>query len=136
MKPATIRKKVNGEYKTVPHPWILNRFPLIENGMSREDCKRWMKDRGYPEPPKSACVFCPYHNNAMWRDMKNNNPEEFAKAVAYERDLEDKAKAIVHLKSKEYLHESRAPLDQVDFSNPNDSQLNLFENECEGMCGV
>jgi hypothetical protein len=35
------------------------------------------------------------------------------------------------------MHAQRVPLDQVDLSTPEDhGQLNLFNNECEGMCGV
>jgi len=118
-------------------PWVENIFPLVERRITRNDCKAWMKKHGYPEPPKSACVFCPYHNDAMWRDMKENQPAEFARAVQFERDLEVKTAALVHLSSKEFLHSSRVPLDEVDFSTDEDrGQLNLFANECEGMCGV
>ena len=36
-----------------------------------------------------------------------------------------------------YLHRSLKPLAEIDFRNLEDmGQLNLFENECEGMCGV
>lgn len=137
MKPATVTKRINDQSLKVPHPFILNRWPLIENRISRDQCKAWMKAYGYPEPPKSACFFCPYHNDAMWRDMKLNRPDEFAQAVQFERDLEIKTQAFVHLDSKEFLHSSRVPLDQVDFSTDEDrGQLNMFENECEGMCGV
>jgi len=136
MKPATIRRKVGDEYRSVPHPFTLNRWPLIEAGISRDGCKAWMKAHGYPEPPKSACVFCPYHNNGMWKEMKENQPEEFAEAVQFERDLEEKTNAIVHLDSKEFLHASRVPLDEVDFNRHKAEQLNLFQNECEGICGV
>jgi len=137
MRPATIRKPVNGGYKTVPHPFSRNRWPLIEAGISRNDCKAWMKAQGYPEPPKSACIFCPYHSNAMWRDLKDNNPEEFAQAVQFEDELETvRLDAPVRLAGKEFLHDSRVPLDQVDFTDPNAAQLDLFQNECEGMCGV
>lgn len=123
--------------KPSKEPWAENVFPLIEHGISRRDCLIWMSAKGYPTPGKSACIFCPYHNDAMWQDMKANQPQEFAKAVQFERDLEVKTTALVHLKSKEFLHSSRVPLDQVDFSTDEDrGQLNLFNNECEGMCGV
>lgn len=117
-------------------PWAENVFPLIDLRMTRNDCKAWMKAHGYPEPPKSACIFCPYHNDAMWKDMKENAPEEFARAVQFEEDLEVKTKAFVHLDSKEFLHASRIPLKDVNFDKQPDPQINLFESDCEGMCGV
>ena len=36
---------------------------------------------------------------------------------------------------KNYTHRSCKPLDEVNF-NPDDNQLDMFNNECEGMCGV
>ena len=35
-----------------------------------------------------------------------------------------------------HLHRSTAPLDQADRSAPEESQLDLWPNECEGLCGV
>ena len=42
---------------------------------------------------------------------------------------------------KRYLHRKAIPLRDIDFNKllknkKVDNQLNLFENECEGMCGV
>lgn len=109
--------------------WQTNVFPLIDRRMSRRDCLRWLADRQYPVPPKSACIGCPYHSNDQWRALP---PAEFAEAVEIDR-------AIRHSRSKGelYLHRQCVPLDQVDFSTDEDrGQLNMFLNECEGMCGV
>jgi hypothetical protein len=41
------------------------------------------------------------------------------------------------LRDKLYLHRSCKPLDEVEFNKKeNDKQLDMFNNECEGMCGV
>ena len=43
-------------------PWIVNRYPLIEDlakPYTRTDCLRWMEDYGFPEPPRSSCIACP-----------------------------------------------------------------------------
>lgn len=45
--------------------WQVNRFPLIEKRMTRQDCLNWIRSHGYPDPPKSACIGCPFHSNAM-----------------------------------------------------------------------
>ena len=40
-------------------------------------------------------------------------------------------------KEKLYLHRSHVPLTEADFATPEDrGQLTMFNNECEGMCGV
>src|SRR5262245_54679109 len=43
--------------------YVVNRHPLIELRMSRGDCIGWLRRHDYPVPPKSACVFCPYHRD-------------------------------------------------------------------------
>jgi len=36
-----------------------------------------------------------------------------------------------------FVHPSGVPLEEVDLTTAEDhGQLNLFNNECEGMCGV
>lgn len=111
----------------------VNRFPLLEARISRRDCLRWLESRGYPTPPKSACVGCPFHNNDAWRAIRDHAPEEWADAVAVDAMI----RVPIANKGKQYLHPQRVPLDEVDLSTPEDrGQLNLFLNECEGLCGT
>ena len=62
--------------------WVGNTWPLIDAEMSRQDCLRWF-EAVYPGRAlaKSACIACPFHNDAMWRDMKLHDPKSFAEAV-------------------------------------------------------
>lgn len=114
--------------------WSIKRYPLIEAGMSRGKCLDWMARNGYPLPPKSACTFCPYHDDEMWRDMKLNDPESWEDAVVVDRLIRDGTEGVT---SKLFLHRSCKPLDEVDFRNAEDmGQLSMFSEECEGMCGV
>lgn len=116
--------------------YITTRWPLIELGLTRTDCLEWMKAKGYPQPPRSSCVFCPYHNDREWYELKINDPASFEKAVIFERRF---AKAVSLTRKKSggtFLHRSCIPLDQVDFSRAAIEQPNNFGNECEGICGV
>lgn len=116
--------------------WSVNRWPLVEMKMSRHDCLRWMETKGYPKPPRSACFFCPYKSDAEWRRLKSEEPHLFARAALFERGFQH-IKAAGGLGGLPFLHASRKPLDQVDFSTEEQKgQINLFNNECEGMCGV
>ena len=121
-------------------PWAESRWPLIEMRMNRHDCFRWMEANGYPAPPRSACSYCPFHSDAEWRRLKTQEPEEFAKAVEVERLLQAAHASITtpgKMVGTAYLHNSLLPLDQVDFSTEEEhGQINMFQNECEGMCGV
>lgn len=127
MKPARVK-------------YIENRWPLVDQGITRLHCLRWMMEHGYPKPEKSACSFCPYHDDEQWRDLKINDPEAFAAAVQFERKWNDVVltdNSPSQMKGVIYLHRSCKPLDQVDFRNAQDhGQLDMFGNECEGMCGV
>jgi hypothetical protein len=118
--------------------WSEHRFPLIEAGMRRTDCLIWMEENHYPQPPRSSCVFCPFHNNFEWRRLKMEEPDEFNKAVEFEKDLQNRSFGRnAALKAIPFLHRSCVPLDQIDFRSAEEmGQLNLFENECEGMCGI
>ena len=111
--------------------WCQHRWPLIEMDMKRHNCLQWMKAKNYPLPPRSSCVYCPYHSDHEWIRLKNEEPEEFEKAVQFEKDKERGFKSVP------FLHKSCIPLDQVDFSTDEErGQGMLWGNECEGMCGV
>lgn len=123
--------------KTSRHPWILNRWPLIEKSMSRHDALRWMESRGYPVPPRSACTYCPFHSDAEWRRLRDNEPGEFQKAVEFEAALQQVKRKTDNMKGIPFLHSSLRPLGEVDFSTAESrGQGDLFGNECEGLCGV
>jgi len=114
--------------------YILNTHPLIEMKMSRQDCINWMKKNEFPLPEKSACVFCPYHSDNFWNDMKKNNRSEFDEAVKIDKFIRNGNK---NLTSELYLHRSLKPLDEVEFKKDDKSkQIDMFNNECEAMCGI
>jgi hypothetical protein len=117
--------------------WAESIWPLVDMRMNRHDCKRWMEAKGYPEPPRSSCIYCPYHNNHEWRRLRDEEPEEFARAVEFESKLQETKAKSANFKTQPFLHRSLVPLDQVDFSTAEErGQGNLFNNECLGMCGV
>jgi hypothetical protein len=125
MKPSMIR------YTT--HIW-----PLVELRMRRHDCLLWLERHGFPRPPRSACVFCPYHSDHEWRRLRDEEPQEFHKAVLFEKAYQNaKIRTVSNTDFRPFLHDSRVPLDKVDFSTDEDrGQQMLFGNDCEGLCGV
>ena len=121
MKPSRVR-------------YIVNTWPLIDARMSRRDCLRWLAERQYPTPPKSACIGCPFHSDAMWRDLRDSRPEEWADAVEIDRAIR---KPVRGLRGEQFMHAARVPLDQVDLrTHAERGQADLFGQECEGMCGT
>jgi hypothetical protein len=123
--------------KPAQDKWLENRWPLIEESMSRQDCLAWF-ERNYPgrKLAKSSCIGCPFHNDGAWRDMKLNDPLSWNDAVEFDKGIR---KELHHNAEHDvYLHRSRQPLDEVDLRNLEDmGQMPLeFGEECEGMCGV
>lgn len=112
--------------------YITNVYPLIELGMNRNDCLNWIKENNYPTPPRSACTFCPFHNNSEWREIKENK-EEWDSVVELDRLIRKGTKKDT---DDVFLHSSCLPIDQVDLKEKPEDQYNLFNNECEGMCGI
>lgn len=115
-------------------PWNRNVFPLIEMGMSRADCLAWMERHGYPQPPKSSCVGCPFHSDREWRRIKDQDPEGWADVLALDELIRHPVRG---LRGQQFMHRKLLPLAKIDFSTPEElGQTNLFEMECEGLCGV
>jgi len=111
--------------------WIENRWPLIEAKLTRADCRAWLAERGMPEPPKSACIGCPYMDNSRWLDLRENRSSEWQDAVAVDRAL----RHLPRIDGEVFLHASLTPLDDAVLDPSDVGQLD-FDGECEGMCGV
>jgi len=122
----SVRMKIN------PTKWINNRWPLIEKDMYRYDCINWMREHGYREPSKSACYFCPYHDNATWQNMLDHDPDSWERAVKMDELIRNGVRGTTE---KLYLHRSMQPLTECDF-DPARDQFDMFDHECEGLCGV
>jgi hypothetical protein len=116
---------------------IEHRWPLVDLRLKRYQCLRWMESKGHPKPPRSACVYCPYHSDAEWRRLRDEEPEAFAEAVRVDEAYRRVKIETGNTRGLPYLHNSLIPLRDVDFSTDEDNgQQILFGNECEGLCGV
>lgn len=129
---------------------ITNIFPLIDLRMRRSDCLAWAEKKKMGKPPRSSCVYCPYNSDKKWLDLKNNDPQGWNVAVEFERKLQQGFVEVVEARRAgeatpdlfadtenppiPYLHRKRIPIDQVELDG--EDQLDLFGEECEGMCGV
>jgi hypothetical protein len=125
--------------KTSREPWKIHEYPLcghpydyLQKTMSRKACLEWLQ-WNWPYPvPRSSCLGCPFHSDHEWRQIKAN--------LAYWADVVEFDKAIRHsggMRGQVFLHRSLKPLDEVDLSTAEDNgQLNLFNNDCTGICGV
>ncbi len=111
--------------------WATNRHPLIELGLSRRDCADWLAAHGFPEPPKSACIGCPYTNDARWYEMREKRPDEWRQAVEVDRTV----RRLPRIEGEVFLHRSLVPLEDAVLDPSDWGQLDL-QGECEGVCWV
>ena len=134
--------------KTPSNKWQINCYPLVENKITRSDCKHWISHTDYGQPPRSACIICPYHDNKEWKNLKDNYPDEFEYAVKFDewlRDPNSNSAALQKFRdynekkqtpSQQYVYKGKIPLKEATFEEPSDYQGTLFDDECEGMCGI
>ncbi|MCA1220202.1 hypothetical protein [Streptomyces sp. 8L] len=124
--------------------YLRSAFPLLNldgaadgrQGWTRSDCQRYLNSRGWAATPKSACIGCPFHGNAMWRHMRDERPDEWADAVEFDRSIRSgNARGNAHgkpLLGEAYLHRSctpldRAPVDHVTYHERVSQQTNIFD---------
>jgi hypothetical protein len=126
--------------KTSREPWVKNVYPLIDRGMSRDDCLEWLKSHGYSTPHKSACLGCPYHSNLSWQEMKKNSPEEWKETVELDSALRSSPQSLPGTTGKIFLHRTAEPLGTADLTIRKRGRPRKYDHllldECEGMCGV
>ena len=116
--------------------WVTFEHPLIDKDFSRAQLLSWF-ERNYPARtlPRSACIGCPYHSNAAWKDMKENDPESFADAVFVDSALRESPLTRGAVKGQAFLHAHRIPLKDIDLSDVT-GYADLMMAECEGLCGI
>ncbi len=130
-----------GRMKPSKEPWVEHRWPLVDIGMTRQDCIEWFQSE-YPDRhlPRSACVICPYRSDKHWLELKRHEPTSYKEAVQFDRWLRRSTETPLRklLNGRPYLHSARRPLASVmkERKTEDVGDINNFNNECEGLCGV
>jgi hypothetical protein len=123
--------------------WASNHYPLIlDKPIRRGEIIRWHEQQGFPVPRRSSCVQCPFHSDNEWRELREH-PREWARAVEFDRRIRAEKRFVSDnanpetavIRGEQYLHRSCLPLDEIDFDKDKD-QLDMFGNDCSGLCGV
>lgn len=116
--------------------WIRHDYPLVDGYIKRHDCIKWNTDHGYPPPPRSSCIGCPFHSNAEWRAIRDD-PTSWADAIDFDEQLRTGRIAKLLAPSVAYLHRDAVPLAEAEIRSEEEmGQGTLFDMECEGMCGI
>lgn len=113
--------------------YIKNVYPLVELRMTRLDCVSWLQGHGLDVPPKSACVFCPFHNRDQWHTLKRQGGPDWDHAVTVDRAIRGQRRTM-----DVFIHPSRLPLEEA-VQIPEDLGAKQLEMElpCDGgVCFV
>ena len=122
--------------KNWSHKWTTPEFPLLTMGWDRKRCREYLSDRVPHRVPRSACVFCPYRTDSEWQEMRDQQPEDFARAVEIDDALRVPGNIVNrNMDKKIYLHRSCTPLKLIDLNHPQPATLDPLRGECLGMCG-
>jgi hypothetical protein len=109
-------------------------YPLLDLELNRGDCLALIARAGLPQPPRSACWFCPMHRPSVWAEMRRDDPARFADAVALEALLNERRDTLG--RDHVYLTRFAKPLDEAVA----EAQQTLFDADgwgstCdEGVC--
>jgi 3'-phosphoadenosine 5'-phosphosulfate sulfotransferase (PAPS reductase)/FAD synthetase len=98
-----------------------SRYPLIEAGITRDDCKDIIKSNGLPVPMKSGCYICPFQKTVQWKQLRRIHPELFCKAEQLEKRSVEYRMAVG--KKPLSLTRSGSPLSAI----VNEKQSKLWE---------
>ncbi|MBW4717339.1 hypothetical protein [Saccharothrix obliqua] len=102
--------------------FLRNVFPLLDLGFDRARCIEYLAEHGFEKTVKSACVGCPYHGNAGWRWIRDNDPHGWAEAVQFDHAIRHGYPHATtqgqQLHGQYFLHRSCIPLDQADLDTP------------------
>ena len=71
--------------------YIKNKYPLVEQKLTRDELKEIIKSKGYLLPQKSGCYHCCFTTKKGWIKLRNNEPELWEKTKALENNSNTKA---------------------------------------------
>jgi hypothetical protein len=109
-----------GRAKPSDRKWVENAWPLLyTRPTTRVECIKIVEDAGLPVPPRSSCWMCPHHRNDEWQRMREQDPDDFAKAVQLEKEVQEKDAEL-------FLHRSLRPISVLPFLEPEKDSADLF----------
>lgn len=104
------------------------RYPLVEREMTRAMCLEYAETHGYPEPPQTSCIGCPFHDNVHWRYIRDHEPHNWQNAIEVDRAIRKGGPNGKPLEGEAFLHRSRVPLEFADLRTDEEKgQEQLFD---------
>ena len=97
--------------------FIVNRYPLIEKRITRNECIDYLEAHDLPVPVKSSCIGCPYRAASEWIEMRDQTPDEFEDAVAFDETIRNLQSLQRHKGDAVYVYKKAEPLSTADLEH-------------------
>lgn len=110
--------------------WCKFDYPLIRYGLNRDHCAALLREEGWEDVTRSACVYCPFHTAEEWRKVWPEHRDKIERAEAA-------AKRDPSLREEPFLHRSLTPIAEAIENLPEqDNEFFGMQEECLGHCGI
>lgn len=113
--------------KENPNRMFVNRFPLVDMGLTRADNYKYILEEWGLDTKASACAFCPFHRNYFFQHIREHEPEAYTAIVEIDNLLRDKT-PIPPMKSRLFISRNRKRITDL---TPED----CCDAECFEYCG-
>ncbi|GAA3744726.1 hypothetical protein [Salinactinospora qingdaonensis] len=94
------------------------RYPLLDIGWTDADCRAYLHRHDLADTRRLACLACPQHSGARWRELRAYQPEAWEEALAIDAALRHRhphaAPRPTPPGTTYYLHPARVPLAHAD----------------------
>lgn len=106
------------------HKLFVNKFPMVEMGLTRADNYAYVRETWGLETKGSACLFCPFHTNYFFHECKHSCPEDYKTVIEFDEMLElgIPNSRIGVPDSKVYISRSRKRIKELISSECNDKE--------------
>ena len=71
---------------TAKEDYITKHYPLVDWGMDRLDCEKYIFEKKFPYVIKSGCYFCPFNSEARWDFIEEKHPKLFKNSQVVEKN--------------------------------------------------
>lgn len=105
-------------------PMFVNRFPLVEMGLTRADNYRYCLESWGLDTKASACNFCPFHRNYFFKYLKDNHINDYERILAFDKVLLEQ-QPNTPIRSQIFISRSRKRI--VDLTDEDCCDMETFE---------
>lgn len=115
--------------KENPNKMFVNKFPLVEMGLTRADNYQYNLEVWGLDTKASACNICPFHTNYFFQYVKQHSKSDYEDVVRMDELLE-KEQTKTKIRSKLYISKSRKRVKDLTDEECQDKETFVYnENE-------